>query len=204
MWWPWGGFWVPGGAAPNPALGQSIPTYRCPADPRQNYAWLDTSDFNPPAYIGFTGYLGVNGLDSDFAHSGPASNGIFYFRSQTRFTDITDGTANTLMAGERPPSADQEFGWWFAGAGFDGSGEGDVHLGGAALDYAAALGCPSTYVGFQPGDINNRCDQVHFWSIHTGGGNFLMGDGSVRFYDYGMNAVIQALATRNGNEVANY
>jgi hypothetical protein len=31
--------------------------------------------------------------------------------------DITDGLSNTLMVGERPPSSDFQYGWWYAGAG---------------------------------------------------------------------------------------
>jgi prepilin-type N-terminal cleavage/methylation domain-containing protein/prepilin-type processing-associated H-X9-DG protein len=206
QWWPWGGFWAYSSTAspPNPAFGVQLSTYKCPADPRQNYAHYDSVDFNPPVYVGLTSYLGVGGSPEADYTVYPNDSGILYWKSTTRFTDITDGTANTLMAGERPPSKDLEYGWWFAGAGYDGSGEGDVILAARATNYAGALGCPASYVGFQDGNINNPCDQAHWWSLHTGGANFLMGDGSVRFYDYGMNLVLPQLCTRAGGEVATY
>jgi hypothetical protein len=109
------------------------------------------------------------------------------------------------MVGERPPGPGITYAWWFAGAGYDhNSGIGDVLLGAREYGYAAALGCPLSKVGFQPGNANDPCDVVHFWSAHTGGGNFLNADGSVRFYDYGMNSVLPQLSTRNGGEVADY
>jgi prepilin-type processing-associated H-X9-DG protein len=184
--------------------------YKCPADTRQELAWQDSGDFGlwPPAQqmVAFTGYLGVDGVRGDVSNSPdstlPSQTGILYYKSSTRFADISDGTANTFMVGERPPSADKEYGWWFAGAGWDGSGEGDVVLGAYADNYANALGCPTSKLGFQPGNIFTTCDQVHFWSLHTGGGNFLLGDGSVRFVSYSIsNPTLQALCTRNGGEV---
>jgi prepilin-type processing-associated H-X9-DG protein len=115
------------------------------------------------------------------------------------------------------------YGWWFAGAGYDGSssrgtaGTGDVLLGARdsemACDGAITDGngnslsnCPQGNVGLKPGNINNPCDQTHFWSFHSGGANFLNGDGSVRFLNYNidpdasMTSVFVALCTRDGGE----
>ena len=48
----------------------------------------------------------------------------------------------------------------------------------------------------------NQCDQFHFWSLHTGGCNFVFADGSVKFLAYGTaNNVMRALSTRAGGEV---
>jgi hypothetical protein len=56
-------------------------------------------------------------------------------------------------------------------------------------------------VGLQPGQITNPCDQAHFWSLHAGGANFLMAEGSVHFLSYQADDILPALATRNGGEV---
>jgi prepilin-type processing-associated H-X9-DG protein len=42
---------------------------------------------------------------------------------------------------------------------------------------------------------------LHFWSLHTGGANFLMADGSACFLTYSAADVLPALATRDGGEV---
>ena len=66
-------------------------------------------------------------------------------------------------------------------------------LGAAEVGYADWAGCPRSKVGLQPGNVNDRCDQVHFWSLHSGGVNFLLGDGSVRFVTYTANNVLPQL-----------
>ena len=60
--------------------------------------------------------------------------------------------------------------------------------------------CPDGPYAYGPGTIKNPCDQFHFWSLHTGGSNFLMGDGSVHYFAYSAAPVMTALATRNGGE----
>jgi prepilin-type N-terminal cleavage/methylation domain-containing protein len=217
-WWPWGDFWddPSPNALPNPALGVPVATWKCPADQRQQLAWYDDADFTPPAMVAFTGYLGVSSSSSaDFSQGGSKipttqGNGILYHNSagNTTIASITDGTSNTLMVGERPPSYEPgppityEFGWWFAGAGYDGSGSGDVVLGARETGYAASIGCNPAKVGLQPGNLFNKCDQTHFWSMHVGGANFLLGDGSVRMITYNADNILPQLCSRNGGEVA--
>jgi len=42
----------------------------------------------------------------------------------------------------------------------------------------------------------------HFWSLHNGGGNFTMADGSVQFIRYDAANILGALSTYNGGETA--
>lgn len=64
--------------------------------------------------------------------------------------------------------------------------------------------CPPApcYFGAGPLNVGNDCSFNQLWSNHTGGGNFAMGDGSVRFISYSASALLPALATRAGGEVA--
>jgi prepilin-type processing-associated H-X9-DG protein len=121
--------------------------------------------------------------------------------SEHPLNDITDGTSNTLLIGERPPSADLRFGWWYAGWGQDKDGECDGVLG-ARTEPRPGLftNCDGTPERFQPGRFENQCDMFHFWSPHAGGANFTFADGSVRFLSYSADDILPALATRAGGE----
>jgi prepilin-type N-terminal cleavage/methylation domain-containing protein/prepilin-type processing-associated H-X9-DG protein len=193
---------------PHRGLGTVVPIYRCPSDDRQYQATYVT-EFSAKFLVAFTGYLGVSGRTLR------SYDGVLYWNSRVTLTDITDGTSNTLAAGERPPSWDLLFGWWYAGAGqWDrgftpprDSGSCDVTLGAAELNLKSMgipqlNACPEQPYGFGPGTIQNPCDQFHFWSLHAGGSNFLFADGRVHFLTYGAAPLLPALATRAGGEAA--
>jgi len=99
-----------------------VPTLKCPADARQATTLSGTqAGIEPNSKVAFTGYLGLSGIQTGAPGSAaPNNTGILYSTSKTKMTDITDGTSNTLLVGERPPSSDLQFGWWFAGAGYNG------------------------------------------------------------------------------------
>jgi prepilin-type N-terminal cleavage/methylation domain-containing protein/prepilin-type processing-associated H-X9-DG protein len=224
QWWPWGGFWLTPPTPPNPVMGIEVRTWACPADTRTLVAsYYDAFGDGIPTNVAFTAYLGVTGAnDPDFGAvvgpnpglppalnvGAPPCDGILYFRSEVRTIGIIDGTSNTLIVGERPPSKDLYYGWWFDGGGWDGSGTGDVVLGARSVKYATSLVDPTSgnpcdpgNVGFRPGSLNNYCDQTHFWSLHTGGANFLFADAHVRFLNYSANRVLPLLSTRAGGEM---
>jgi prepilin-type processing-associated H-X9-DG protein len=132
-----------------------------------------------------------------------------------RIAEIKDGLANTLMVGERPPSSGLGLGWMFAGFGNTGVGDLAVVLGvseraAALVDPDSGQSCsklgdadPASPMAWkiEPGALTNFCDAMHFWSLHAGGGNFILADGSVRFISYGVSSSLQrALATRAGND----
>ena len=106
------------------------------------------------------------------------------------------------MAGERPPSADFQFGWWYAGAGQRFTGSADMILGVEEENIllVTAGSCAPGVYKFGPGSLANQCDMFHFWSPHTGGANWVFADGSVHFIPYSADSVLPALATYAGKE----
>jgi prepilin-type N-terminal cleavage/methylation domain-containing protein/prepilin-type processing-associated H-X9-DG protein len=199
-----------GGKPPNPAVSVVVKLWTCPADPRTDLTGIGITDNQNAITVAFTEYLGVNGtrapqyLGTSLLHG---ADGILYHQSRVRIAEITDGTSNTLMVGERPPSADLNFGWWFGSDGRDELGTGEGTLGAIEDDFyykvldKPPFNCPKMKLGFQPGSITDECDASHFWSLHEGGGNFLLADGSVRFLSYNINDIFPQLCTRNGGEV---
>jgi prepilin-type processing-associated H-X9-DG protein len=168
-----------------------IETLLCPSDAP---AWqIDT----PTLWANYSGFqvshTSYNGCTGTWAHwsPGPSStpslaalaaqdNGIFYVNSRTRIADITDGSSNTIMLGERMlyeryrPNTS----WWFS-----------AWLGASLFDTLTAMNpqrlvaiasLPDPKPGSWPGIEDNA-----LWnsasSIHPGGANFAMADGSVRF-----------------------
>ena len=147
---------------------------------------------------GLTTYLGVAGTNYK------AGDGVLYGRSAVRLADVRDGTSNTLMVGERPPSeGNGSFGWWYAGSGQDSAGSTDMVLGARELRRIDSSlytdDCPLGPYPFSPGE-GTACDVFHFWSPHPGGAHFLFADGTVRFLRYDADSILPALATRAGGE----
>jgi prepilin-type N-terminal cleavage/methylation domain-containing protein/prepilin-type processing-associated H-X9-DG protein len=191
----------------NIPISHVLSVYICPSDGRR------TSGGSSPA--GLIHYMAATSPTTDhwdvWNHS---TQGVLVRRTRhpdatrstlisgppTRIADITDGTSNTIMIGERPPSHDSGWGWW-AYCTLESC------LGVANTVFVNRLDhlgrpCPTGPQYFQPGLQQNPCDMHHFWSQHSGGGNWAFSDGSVRFLTYptGPNLLLR-LATKAGGEV---
>jgi prepilin-type processing-associated H-X9-DG protein/prepilin-type N-terminal cleavage/methylation domain-containing protein len=180
----------------HPGLSTVVPTLLCPSDGRIATAQIS---LRTKTLAAFTSYLGVSGRDSVSAR-----DGVLYQKSQIGFADIADGSSNTLMLGERPPSADFQFGWWYAGTGQRLTGSADIVLGVREPNLQTIMTgspCgPGNYPFMPATGLNDPCGMFHYWSPHPGGANFAFADGSVRFLRYEANSIMPALATRAGGE----
>ena len=158
-----------------PAIGP----YQCPSDTtgprlkagmqRNNFgggASTTPTSWRPPT----SNYVGMNGLSqiripNDQSDRRP--RGMFYTASRVKIRDITDGTSNTIMAGERAREAGA--GSWIGNRNPDGQGP-------HGNDYVLGTG----WTAINDNSINNNF-RMGFSSKHPGGAQFVLADGSVRF-----------------------
>jgi prepilin-type processing-associated H-X9-DG protein len=178
---------------PHP-IATVVSLYGCPADTRTKQPAFARERLT----VALGSYLGVVGS----RHT--RKDGVLFADSVVKFTDITDGTSNTLLVGERPPAPDMWPGWWYAGVGVDWQGTADTVLGVeervTPRGYPELPDCGAGFTSYGPGKLDNMCDVMHFWSLHPGGAHFLFADGSVRFLRYDAASILPALATRAGGE----
>ncbi len=126
-------------------------------------------------------------------------DGTFNQGSEVTLTSITDGTSNTAGVGERyrlsaitgaAASATSQVGYWQVASASSQNGH---------CQFGGSLGVPinttSTVAEVQWAAFSAR---------HTGGANFALMDGSVRFLrDSTADNTRRALATRNGGDIVN-
>ncbi len=142
---------------PHTGLHTVVKTLACPADPRIAASQRTLVTRNT---VAFTSYLGVSGRDC------AAADGALYQDSQVRLASVADGTSNTLLLGERPPAADLQYGWWYAGTGQLLTGSGDMILGAREANILPArpgAPCRSGVYAFQPASsFDDPCGMFHY------------------------------------------
>lgn len=181
---------------PHPHVATVLKPYTCPLDTRAAGAQFVPID---RINVALTDYLGVSGKTS------LVQDGLLFRDSRVSLTDLPRGTSNTLIVGERPASADLQFGWWYAGRGQADTGSANSVLGVLEpnfLPVESGSPCERSVYSFKPGHLNDQCDMFHFWSLHPGGAHFAFADGAVRFVRYEGADLLPALATRAGGDVA--
>jgi prepilin-type N-terminal cleavage/methylation domain-containing protein/prepilin-type processing-associated H-X9-DG protein len=165
-----------------------IPLYRCPSDGRIVGPVVSPKgrSLAVMSYIGSAGTL---------KGARPASPGMLDNIPGARLSDVTDGTSYTMLAGERPPPDTFQAGTWYQRAvvldRFGGPDVVFIYMGGCELGDPCGGGAP-----YGPGRTDNPCDRQHFWSLHRGGANFVLADGSVRFLPYSAREIISPLMSR--------
>jgi prepilin-type processing-associated H-X9-DG protein len=153
----------------------------CPDDRLSGKIWFAYSGYG---YHGCASYQGMMGT-SDTANDGI----LFAGGNSVTIAQITDGTSNTIIMGERGAPNDLYWGWTYCGAGNPPE----------VLGWGDNLN--TTQLGLAPGQPDGN-HNLHFWSYHPPGVNFLMADGSVRMISYSINfTTYQALSTRRGGEI---
>lgn len=182
-----------------PFIDNVLPAWQCPSDPKPD-KWEIEEEGSPGtvlAELPTANYIGAFGTEElDGCENAPGTapvaangqcrgNGVFYHNSKVRIRDITDGTTNTIMVGER--RTDPGLGWYSTWPGMVAEGEEAFQRILGSADHV-------------PNDPVGHLDD--FSSNHTGGSQFMMGDGSVRFVSENIDhGLYQSLATIQGGEV---
>jgi prepilin-type N-terminal cleavage/methylation domain-containing protein/prepilin-type processing-associated H-X9-DG protein len=199
---PWNG--GPNKEGPNKLVNavNPIPIFNCPSV-LSNIAANGSSTLANGQHTYTSDYHGVagpKGIDpvtgapyqvqtTPAGQGGFALQGILSRDSTVNIAGISDGTSNTLMVGE---VAIKWNGKWLASDGADwvrGIGFGNGMAG--CRNVQNAINTP----------YNGIFNDISFGSLHPGGAQFVMGDGSVRFVQDSVNLVLyKATASRNGGE----
>ena len=182
-------------------LQTSIDGYRCPSDVSPDINNLRTfaaTNHFDIATSNYVAYGGATGGPANTLTNAADGGGMFFGDSFLSFRDITDGTTNTLFVGERDggPAAG---GRNFRAAVWAGVGQR------ASAGYVYRTLAHGSFRINQDYAAANQSDNLGkgVSSLHPGGVQVLLGDGSVRFLQETINHndTYQNLILRSDGEV---
>lgn len=174
--------------------------YTCPSDQFTGVFMVQT-DKNKNVGQGYTNSYAACFGWSDLLPTHPeAGNGIFARNSKIRVADINDGTSNTIAVGERCALFAQSP-WAGVMTG------GTTRTTPGAPVYSSVIEPAPTMVMARVArkTLNSpNSEPYDFFSPYRGAVQFVFADGSVHALNESLDlAVLQALATRSGEEVTN-
>jgi prepilin-type N-terminal cleavage/methylation domain-containing protein/prepilin-type processing-associated H-X9-DG protein len=180
----------------------NINNFLCPSDPTATAYWaVDRNAATGAAVknicqVAPSNYVGVYGL----GEPGPDGDGVFFRDSAIGLRDITDGTAQTIVVGERSHRLGEAT-WTGSVTGALMYPTDNDNIGRYATETSSGMVLGHAGEGVGPGDPGSDVNQ--FFSLHAGRGvNFLFGDGHITFLKATMSyKTYRALATRAGGEV---
>jgi len=206
----------------------TISTYRCPSSVLPDFHPGNCTNVTD-SYQMFTTYVGVAGTTTDpqvntnigcCAGTGPINggSGILCTNCTTKITSITDGTSNTILVGEQSDHlrdannqpylpgtgalTSQGPHGWVMGAGGGGVGHNNGERQFNITTVRWEINRRGLGNSAANGTNENSGSNIPFTSVHTGGGNMLMGDGAVRFMrDSTTLVVLQGLSSKDRGEV---
>jgi prepilin-type N-terminal cleavage/methylation domain-containing protein/prepilin-type processing-associated H-X9-DG protein len=186
----------------SPAIQTVLKIYLCPSDQVAPTAFTISSPTG--AFVctaAPSSYAATVGQDASEVDD-PTGDGLFYRNSRVRLEDITDGTSQTVMAGDRA--------WCQTNGIWAGVPTGAVTLAGSRNTWPSATGPAQALTLVHNNWINITTDADggldDFSSTHNNGVNLLFADGSVHFLrsitaDGQERRDFWALGTRAGGEV---
>jgi prepilin-type N-terminal cleavage/methylation domain-containing protein/prepilin-type processing-associated H-X9-DG protein len=155
--------------------------------------------------IGYNGYWGTNfGPPDGFTAGSGVLRGMFDYRGTQKppnIASVTDGTSNTVLAGEIIPARAADANFWFQNGGLAGMTV-PINWNSNTVNPADPA-CDNKWQGANtPIGCRYSSAAKGFVSFHPGGANFAFCDGSVHFLKASISMPTYcALGSRNGGEV---